>query len=42
MRAIIRVILEETTDEKVIKIKQDIQKLLEKEPGVEVEVTMMG
>jgi len=42
MRAVIRVILEDTTDEKALAVRKAIIKLLEKEEGVKVELALMS
>ncbi|MBA7484955.1 hypothetical protein ES707_20486 [subsurface metagenome] len=42
MRAIIRVMLLDTTDEEAIEIKKQIQKVVEKTEDAEVEITIMA
>lgn len=42
MRAIIRVILRETTDEEAMAIKKKIATALEKVKDIEIEMTTMG
>lgn len=42
MRAIIRVMLLDTTDEEAIEIKKQVQKVLEKTEDAEVEITIMA
>ncbi len=42
MRAIIRVMLLDTTDEEAIEIKKQIQKVVEKTEAAEVEITILA
>jgi methyl coenzyme M reductase beta subunit len=42
MRCIIRVIVEQTTDDEAIKIKKEIQKALKDYKNVSVELSTMG
>ena len=42
MRAIIRVILPDTTDEKAIELKKQIVELVKKLPGAEVELNILA
>lgn len=42
MRAIIRIIIRETTDEETIKIKQKIQAALKDYKNLDVELSTMG
>ncbi len=42
MRAIIRVMLSDTTDEEAIAIKKQIEKVVEKTEAAEVEITILS
>lgn len=42
MRAIIRVTIRETTDEKAIEVKKKVEELVKALPDVEVELTLLA
>ena len=41
MRAIIRILIENATDELTIKVKKEVEKIVKDVQGAEVEVTML-